>query len=286
MSPGAHIIGAVEAALGCGVEAAAPVSGGCISAAYRVVLGDDRTIFLKTAPAGAPAGLLESEAVSLTRLAAAGAVRVPRLIAAGGSWLALEWLDSGAATTSHWQQLGGALAKLHRHAGPGYGWDRDNFIGTLAQQNGAMASWSEFWAERRLKPQAERARRRLDRGLLAMLARLVDQLDERLDGAEHDPPSLLHGDLWNGNVHMTPSGPAVIDPSAYYGHREVDLAMAALFGGFPQAFHDGYVAEWPLLAGSAGRQPIYQLYYLLVHVNLFGDSYVPRTQRALEAALR
>jgi fructosamine-3-kinase len=111
-------------------------------------------------------------------------------------------------------------------------------------------------------------------------------MSDLLGAAEDDGPSLVHGDLWNGNVHFTGSGAAVIDPACYYGHREVDLAMAALFGGFPEVFFEAYQAEWPLQEGAARRRPIYQLYYLLVHVVLFGGSYASSTATTLRAVLR
>lgn len=114
---------------------------------------------------------------------------------------------------------------------------------------------------------------------------LLPELDELLAPAEQDGASLLHGDLWNGNVLMSIRGPALIDPASYHGHREVDLAMAALFGGFETEFERAYRAEWPLAAGAMERRAAYQLYYLLVHVNLFGSAYIPRTRAAVDQCL-
>lgn len=276
---------ALEARLGAGISQMSPVTGGCVSPSYRVTMTDGRTIFLKTAPSGATPGLLEQESVALDRLAAAGAVRVPGVLAGGPGWLALEWLEPAEAALTDWALLGRQLAALHRTTADSYGWAHDNYIGTLPQPNEAAGSWSEFWAERRLRPQLEHAGRQLGRNTRADFDRLLLELDDRLDGAVADGPSLLHGDLWSGNVHMTRAGPALIDPASYYGHREVDLAMATLFGGFPAPFHEGYAAEWPLLPGAEARRPIYQLYYLLVHLNLFGASYLAGTERALRAAL-
>jgi fructosamine-3-kinase len=280
-----RIPGEVEAALGSAVGVAAPVSGGCISPSYRAVLGDGRIVFLKTAPAGAAPDLFEQEAAALHRMGDTGAVRVPGVLAVAVSWLALEWLEPAPAPPGAWADLGRRLARMHRCTRETFGLDADNYIGPLPQGNGAFASWPEFWAERRLRPQVDRAAGRLGSRTLDAFARLLDQLPERLHGTGQEGASLLHGDLWGGNVHMTAAGAALIDPSCYYGHREVDLAMAALFGGFPPDFEAAYAAEWPLLPGASRRRAIYQLYYLLVHVNLFGGAYIDATERALGAAL-
>jgi fructosamine-3-kinase len=284
---------AIEAALGAAVAQVQPVSGGCVSPSFRVRLADGRMVFVKTAPRGAAGDMFEKEARSLAAIAATRTLRVPGVLAAAAAWLALEWLEPGAPAAAPgagrpgagWDQLGRDLARLHRHRHDSYGWPEDNYIGPLPQANDATSSWSAFWGERRLRPQLGRAARRLGGELTASCERLVGELEERLRAAQQEGASLLHGDLWHGNVHMTAAGPAVLDPSSYHGHREVDLAMAELFGGFPAAFRTAYEAEWPLLAGAAARVPIYQLYYLLVHVNLFGAGYVASTARAVRSAL-
>jgi fructosamine-3-kinase len=281
----ARIAPALVAALGSDVASATRLGGGCISPAWHVRLLDGRDLFVKAAPADASADLLETEAESLRRLAAAGAIRIPAVLAEGSGWLALEWLAPGRPTRDSWRGLGRGLARLHRTQGPGFGWDRDNYIGSLPQRNGKAASWAEFWTQHRLLPQLQRAASRLSSRALADFEVLLDRLPELLEPGVEDGPSLLHGDLWSGNVLTTAWGPALIDPSSYYGHREVDLAMAELFGGFPAAFREGYAAEWPLLPGASARRPVYQLYYLLVHVNLFGGSYVAGTEAALQSAL-
>jgi protein-ribulosamine 3-kinase len=277
---------ALVAEVGSDVAWATRLGGGCISPAWHVHLRDGRELFLKAAPAAASADLLESEAEALRRLAAARAIRIPAVLAEGSGWLALEWLAPGHPTPGSWHDLGRGLARLHRTQGPAFGWDRDNFIGSLPQRNGEATSWADFWARHRLLPQLQRAGSRLSRRALADFEVLLGRLPELLQpAAEEDGPSLLHGDLWSGNVLMSATGPALIDPSSYYGHREVDLAMAELFGGFPAAFGEAYAAEWPLMPGASARRPVYQLYYLLVHVNLFGGSYVAGTEAVLQAAL-
>jgi protein-ribulosamine 3-kinase len=275
-----------------------PVGGGCISPTARIDTVGGETYFLKWGGGGTMDALLGAEARGLEELAAADEVRVPRVVASGEgvdtragtgpAWLLLEWLEPGGAQSGSWERLGRELAALHRHRSGRFGADADNFIGSLPQANGPADSWPAFWRDRRLEPQLARA---LDAGLLGdrdrrRFDRLFGRLDALLEPAAADGASLLHGDLWSGNVHMMADGtPAIIDPSVYCGHREVDLAMADLFGGFGAGFRHAYEAAWPLAPGYApARRAVYQLYYLLVHVNLFGAGYVGRTRGALDAA--
>jgi fructosamine-3-kinase len=260
--------------------------GGCISPGACFEITDGCRYFLKWADRGnVPTALFPEEARSLQRLHETGAVRVPRVVARAETWLLLEWLEPGQETAQTWQVLGRQLAALHQHKGDSFGWDADNFIGTLPQPNGSSARWPPFWSERRLLPQFERAVRKnhMDVSDRRCFDRLLTRLDDLLSVGDHEGPSLLHGDLWGGNAHIMENGePALIDPSSYYGHREVDLAMAALFGGFPQHFFKAYEEAWPLAPGyEQTRRELYQLYYLLVHVNLFGHSYVAGTSRIL-----
>lgn len=279
----------------------APVGGGCIHNATRLELEEGDVAFVKWgARKNVEAGGFRAEAAGLDALAAAAALRVPEVFGVFDpeepatepdrptAWLLLEWLEPGSAGPETWTRLGHGLATLHRTRAERFGAPDDNFIGTLPQPNGWLDDWTTFWRERRLEPQLRLAyraghfgaadRRRFDR--------LLTDLDELLDGAEGDGASLLHGDLWSGNAHVLASGePALVDPASYHGHREVDLAMAELFGGFPPAFFYAYDEAWPIEpAYRETRRPIYQLYYLLVHVNLFGGAYVGNTLRALGEA--
>ncbi|HEU0053290.1 MAG TPA: fructosamine kinase family protein [Longimicrobium sp.] len=284
----------VEARLGRTL-AASPVGGGCISHAARVETADG-PVFLKH-NAEAPPGLFAAEADGLRalRAAAGDALRVPEVIAVHDSmesgdgddapaWIALEWLEPAPSGRGHSGRLGRGLAHLHRAPVDGrWGWARDNFIGALPQSNAPSPAWPAFWRDRRLAPQLDLARRahRLP-GTEGEWERLLDRLPDLLAAGDEDGASLLHGDLWSGNVMATAGGPALIDPAAYRGHREADLAMAELFGGFDAAFHAAYREAWPLLPGYAeARRGVYQLYYLLVHVNLFGGGYVAQTAAAL-----
>lgn len=286
----AHVADAAARVLAAasGTLRAEPVHGGCISPAARVMCsGTRRSVFAKWATAETPAGLFEQEAISLAALAATGAVRVPAVLHANARLLILEWLEPGKATTSGWRNFGRALAALHRASADAFGWSQDNFIGPLPQRNTWHGSWTEFYQQRRIGPQLERAFAlgAFDNGQRKLLERFHESLARIL---AHDPaPSLLHGDLWSGNAHALENGEvALIDPASCYGDREMDLAMAALFGGIPASFFDSYDAEWPRNPALRDeRRAAYQVYYLLVHVNLFGAAYVAQTISSAQRAL-
>ena len=269
------------------IRSARPVGGGCISPCARIEVGG-QAYFLKWGSAATPPDFFLEEARSLAALEASGAIRVPAVRGAAGGWLLLEWLEPGTPAGDAWAGLGRSLATLHRPTDEPFGWPASNYIGTLPQSNEQCERWGAFWRERRLAPQLERAyasgffagpeRRRFER--------LLVRLDALLAEGDADGASLLHGDLWSGNIHFTTGGmAALIDPSSYHGHREVDLAMAELFGGFETPFFAAYAEAFPLQPGYFElRRPIYQLYYQLVHVNLFGRGYVAGTLGSLEAA--
>jgi protein-ribulosamine 3-kinase len=192
-------------------------------------------------------------------------VRVPKVLDHGETYIRLEFLQ--LERNGDWSALGRMLATLHRQTGPRFGWHRDNYIGLSPQQNGWCDDWAEFWRERRIRPQAERA------GLEVNLGRLLE---------DHKPqPSLLHGDLWSGNAGFTAEGPVIFDPAVYYGDREADLAMTELFGGFPRAFYDAYRKEWPVDDGYEKRKHLYNLYHLLNHLNIFGGGYLGQVKETL-----
>ncbi|MBW3534450.1 MAG: fructosamine kinase family protein, partial [Gemmatimonadetes bacterium] len=274
------------------IAGASSLGGGCINPSARVETGDGDAFFLKW-NADAPAGMMAAEADGLEALRAAAALRVPEMLGHGASggaqWLLLELVPQGRPGPGYAGAMGRGLAALHEAGDGGWGWERDNFIGSLPQANGGEADWTSFWRERRLLPQLRRAR---DGGHLAsargaVLDRLLDRLDDVLSGAGADGPCLLHGDLWGGNAYPGPEGePVIIDPAVYRGHGEVDLAMSELFGGFPAGHLEAYQEARGLApAYRSHRRACYQLYYLLVHVNLFGSGYVGRTLAAAEEAL-
>jgi fructosamine-3-kinase len=271
----------LERALGVRVEAVTAVAGGDINDAWRVRLSDGRQIFAKTHEAADPA-MFPAEARGLEWLRAAGALRVPEVLAASAGLLALEHIEPGAPRPGFDEELGRGLAELHRFGAPSFGLDHDNFIGRLPQPNAPLPSWSELYRERRLEAQLRAASTAglADAALRRDFERLFARLDD-LVGAE-EPPARLHGDLWGGNLHVDERGaPTLIDPAVYGGHREIDLAMMRLFGGFSPRVFDAYAERFPLSPGAADRVALYQLYPLMVHVNLFGGGYVGSVRRAL-----
>ena len=263
------------------------VGGGCVNRAARVALQDGSIVFAKWS-SNPPADMFEQEASGLERIGGSGTVRVPARIALDEGMLILEWLEPGPVRTHDWTQFGVALARMHRHTAEHFGAAAANYIGPLPQDNTHSQDWPEFWWTRRLEPQLVRASGVLSARERADIERVASALPMIFTTVGSVGASLLHGDLWSGNAHAMKAGViALIDPAVYYGHREVDLAMATLFGGFPQQFLSGYEAEWPLeREGLEQRRAVYQLYYLLVHVNLFGAGYTARTLEAARAAMR
>ena len=267
------------------IQQVSGVAGGCIHAAMRADT-PRASYFVKHGDLSAGA-MFEAEALALDEIAATRTVRAPAVIGRGPRWLLLEWLEPGSPGRAAWRSFGADLAHMHRVRKDRCGWSQANFIGSLPQQNDWSESWPQFWQQRRLQPQLDLARQRglLGRNDEQAFEELYAELPARLTIAEREGASLLHGDLWSGNAHGCATGIAAVDPSAYYGHREVDLAMAALFGGFPPSFWEGYSDTWAVESdGLEQRRAIYQLYYLLVHVNLFGAGYVAGTREALRTA--
>jgi protein-ribulosamine 3-kinase len=277
----------IELEIGEQINQSHAVGGGCISNTARVDFNSGARAFLKWSRSGEhPETMLREEAASLEAIAATRTVRVPAVLSAGigaaYQWLLLEWLEPGPRTRKNQRALGEQLAELHKASSKTFGWPHDNFIGSLPQSNRQHKDWSEFWGAERLQPQLKMAKSHLGDGGLGGFDALIAELPQLLDAVADERPSLLHGDLWSGNMHMLADGSAaLIDPSTYYGHREVDIAMSKLFGGFSDDFYDAYSASWPHRDGLERRIIIYQLYYLLVHVNLFGGSYVQQTMNAV-----
>lgn len=234
--------------------------------------------------------MFAAETHGLEALAAAGAVRTPAFVtlcqSGGEVFLVLEHLELETLDAQAGAMLGAALARLHRVTGNSFGWAADNFIGATPQHNASHPSWPHFFGERRLRPQLQLA---LQNGMDQALAAKGYALIERSGGLfiDYRPlPSLLHGDLWSGNAARCRDGAAVIfDPACYYGDRETDIAMAELFGGFPTSFFAAYRAAWPLDSGYEARKPLYNLYHVLNHFNLFGSAYLGQAQRMIDRLL-
>ncbi|MBN1678727.1 MAG: fructosamine kinase family protein [Anaerolineae bacterium] len=275
----AALSAAIASELGAPLEHEQPVFGGDINQSARFQAGGT-TYFVKW-NSSAPGAMFPAEARGLQLLAQANAVRVPAVIAqrnadgACPAFLVLEWIETGSkrGTGNTMARFGSALAELHRHTAETHGLDHDNFIGRLPQPNPPTPDWATFYRDHRIGFQMAIARKRgrLPSRREDLLTRLMDRLPDLLDDVI--PVSLLHGDLWGGNYLIDIRGEAVIiDPAVYYGHREMDLAMSELFGGFSGQFYDAYHTAYPL-DGYDERRALYQLYYILVHLNLFGESY-------------
>jgi fructosamine-3-kinase len=252
------------------VRSASPVAGGSINQAFRCILDDGTTAFVKTRE-DAPAQEWQREADGLAWLAEPGAIGIPRVLGVGETWLMLEWIEEGAAPDP--EALGRGLATLHRAGADALGAPWTYGFGAVELGNEAAADWAEFYAQRRLLPLARRA---ADRGALAKSAvRDVESVCARLgELIPPDPAARLHGDLWTGNVMGDRSGrPWLVDPAAHGGHREVDLAMLTLFGSPGPACFAAYDEVWPRADGHEDRVELFQLLPLLAHAVLFGGSY-------------
>jgi len=283
--------------LGVAVRQLQPLAGGDINSAFSALLGDGTRVFVKT-NSRAPHDLFEAEAQGLNWLRVPGGLRVPEVIdfctpdsvqPAEPPFLVLEYIDRGRPGPRHAETLGRGLAALHRAGTDRFGLSRDNYIGWLVQSNrpvspdaGNQSRWCDFYRSRRLEPLVRRA---TDRELApARLSRQFDRLFVRLEAlcGPEEPPARLHGDLWGGNCLPDDKGaPVLIDPAVYGGHREVDLAMMKLFGGFSERAFAAYDEAYPLQPNHTDRVPLYQLYPLLVHLNLFGGTYLDAVDKAL-----
>jgi len=185
-------------------------------------------------------------------------------------------------TSDYWTDFGHKLAGLHRCSKENFGLDHDNYIGSLPQSNGSSSTWVEFFINQRLRVQLTLAKN--GNNIPSQLLQSFDKLIQKIpDWLPEEKPALLHGDLWSGNVMVGSDGKVcLIDPAVYYGHREIELAFTTLFGGFDQSFYHAYNEEFPLAQGYEDRFDIYNLYPLLVHVNLFGSSYLSGIQTILD----
>jgi fructosamine-3-kinase len=277
-----------EELLGAAVVATAPVAGGDTSTATRLRLNDGTTAFMKTLP-HAPDGFFAAEAAGLRWLgeaAATGGVRVPEVLGADRECLVLRWVEPGKSSADAAAAFGRALAATHAAGASTWGAEQDGFIGRLPLPNRPAPTWAEFYAVRRVLPYLKLARDR--EHATPEQAATIEALVRRLPAlVPEEPPARLHGDLWNGNVIWGQDGEAwLVDPAAHGGHREVDLAMLALFGlpHLPRAldaYAEASAATRPLADGWRDRVALHQVFPLLVHACLFGGGYA---QRAADAA--
>jgi fructosamine-3-kinase len=275
-----------EELLGSAVVATAPVAGGDVATATRLRLSDGTTALMKTLP-HAPEDFFTDEAAGLRWLAeatTAGGAHVPEVLGVDHECLIIRWVEPGKNSVDTAATLGRELAATHAAGAPTYGLDRDGFIGRLPLPNRPTDTWAEFYAVRRVLPYLKLAR---DRGAVTEAqAATIEAIVPRIaDLVPDEPPSRLHGDLWNGNVLWGLDGHAwLIDPASYGGHREVDLAMLALFGlpHLPRVL-DAYDEAAPLAEGWQDRVALHQIFPLLVHACHFGGGY---GERAADAAAK
>ncbi len=269
------------AARGHTVTRVQPVAGGDINRAWRVHTAQGDSFFLKTHPDPPPHMFArEAEGLQALRVPDGPVVSEPYLW--GPDFLLMEDLRPAPRRPDYWPAFGRRLAALHRHTGPRFGFAHDNYIGLTPQPNPWTDDGYAFFAQHRLLYQADLAHRRglLDAADRARVARLAQRLP---DWVPPQPPSLVHGDLWSGNALTDAAGhPAIVDPAAHYGWAEADLAMTALFGAFPPAFYAAYEEARPLEPGYRGRFPLYNLYHLLNHLNLFGIGYLASVRAVLD----
>lgn len=260
------------------------LSGGDVARARRVELDDGRIVFVKTHD-DPPPDFFTTEAAGLRWLREADAVRVPEVLSVDDdpAHLALEWIVEGSPNRDTEPELGRALAALHRTGAPSFGREDRRTTGSRGLPNEPCATWVEFYATQRLIPLARLARdgQALETSTVRAIDRVADRLDEL--GGEPEPPARLHGDLWGGNRLVGEDGRSwLIDPAAHGGHREFDLAMMRLFGGFGDECFGTYEDEHPLTDGWQERIPLHQLAPLIVHAIKFGGGYVRATEQALD----
>lgn len=262
-----------------------PISGGDISHVYRLDTKDARVVVKASADISA-LKMFEAEQAGLQAIKQTNSIKVPEVLFCDHfektSFIGMEFVETRKARAHDFLRLGEQLGTLHQNTSIFFGWDENNFIGSLSQLNKKTSNWSSFYVSQRLVPQIQMAKAKgfmsdFDQRSYDKMYLVVEDLCPPVE------PALLHGDLWSGNYLISSNGvPHLIDPAVYFGHGEVDLAMTQLFGGFSEIFYAAYAECHPPLPGAEERKDLYQLYYLLVHLNLFGGSYYSAVKKIVD----
>lgn len=262
------------------------VHGGDINEAY-CLYGDDNKFFMKVNDAATYPQMFEKETAGLQALKSNNNIIIPQVLKTGiiddRQYMLMEWIEKGSPAKDFWEKFGAGLASLHKKPQPYFGFKQDNYIGNLHQDNTHHTSWSSFYAERRIMPlvtilyDRHSFSKKDVESAMSFCKQLPDLFPE-------EPPALLHGDLWSGNYMVSQNGQAAIyDPAVYYGHREMDLGMTKLFGGFAEPFYNAYHEQYALEKNWRQRIPFTQLYPLLVHAALFGGHYISSARNIIRS---
>ncbi|MBI9070497.1 MAG: fructosamine kinase family protein [Melioribacteraceae bacterium] len=254
------------------------LGGGCIGNSQKIQTAKGKLYFLKSYPDTSSA-ILQNEANGLIELKKSRVIKIPEVIYFDDEYLLLEFITTGKRKNNFSEIFGKQFAKMHKCTSNKFGFFEDNFIGASIQKNQPYYNnWTEFYFNNRLLFQIKFAEQNgyLTSELRSQFNKLESKIDKILSGSD-EQPSLLHGDLWSGNFMVAENGePVLIDPAVYYGHREADLGMTHLFGGFDSSFYKAYNETFPLPDGYEYRINIYKLYHVLNHLNLFGSGYYPQ----------
>ncbi len=266
------------------VSGLSPVGGGSISSTYKI-LSSAGMFFLKVNDAENAGAMFKTEAEGLALLRENSSFTIPQVISiineGNTAFLLMDYIESSGRNRNYWENLGIHLAELHKQTNTSFGLQVNNFIGSLPQQNQFADDWPTFFINQRIMPMVKMA---VNNGIVTttFVAKIELALNEIVELMPKEPPALVHGDLWSGNLMVDSNGqPCLIDPAVYYGHREMDIAFSHLFGGFEQRFYEVYQDVYPLEPGFDSRIDIYNLYPLLVHLNLFGRSYLGQIEHIL-----
>jgi len=268
----------IEEKLKSKIKSLSSLSGGCISDAFKVTTDNGSNFFLKYNSSDSN-DMFIKEANGLKELAKANAIRISEVLSFDEDFILLEYIPTGNKKKNFFEEFGSSFAKMHKHTSESFGFNEDNYIGSNPQKNipdeNEKSSWVNFYFNKRILYQLQ-----LAEGLgnsTPELRKGISKLENKIQeiiGDKQEKPSLLHGDLWGSNYMVDENGNAVlIDPAVYYGHREADLGMTKLFGGFSSEFYRAYVETFPLEDGYDYRENIYKLYHVLNHLNLFGGGY-------------